>query len=83
MYYFDLFTKKKCLLAPFLANTFREQPVLKVRLFNPIPKKKCVAYPQEDFLFLTQNVKKNCRNFKSTNQNKNFPKNTMFLTFKV
>jgi hypothetical protein len=84
-------------------------------------KKKCVEYPQQDFLFTilhgvgtpkghrnrlfstskvkrsqnfykgyptkfagsTQDLKKYCRNIKSTNQNEKFPKKSMFSTLKV
>jgi hypothetical protein len=36
-----------------------------------------------EFAGSTQNVKKNCRKIKSTNQNKKFPKKSMFSSFKV
>jgi hypothetical protein len=36
-----------------------------------------------EFAGSTQNPEKNYRNTKSTNQNKNFPKNSMFNTLKV
>jgi predicted SPOUT superfamily RNA methylase MTH1 len=40
------------------------------------------GYPTE-FAGSTQNVKKNCRNIQSTNQNKKFPNKNMFSALKV
>jgi hypothetical protein len=36
-----------------------------------------------EFAGSTQNVKKNCQNIKSTNQNENVPKKNLFSTLKV